>query len=93
MADKGFTIEDLLPLGVVLNIPPFLGQAQQMPPEDEVRTQVIAALPIRVENAINKIKNFHTWDRVISLSLFPVVNQMWAVCGFLCNVEDPILSE
>ena len=25
MADKGFTIEDLLPLGVTLNIPPFLG--------------------------------------------------------------------
>lgn len=25
MADKGFTIDDLLPLGVSLNIPPFLG--------------------------------------------------------------------
>ena len=25
MADKGFTVEDLLPLGVSLNIPPFLG--------------------------------------------------------------------
>lgn len=25
MADKGFTINDLLPLGVSLNIPPFLG--------------------------------------------------------------------
>ena len=63
MADKGFTIEDLLPLGVVLNIPPFLGQAQQMPPEDEVRTQVIAALRIHVERAIStrsKISTFGT---------------------------------
>jgi len=93
VADKGFTIEDLLPLGVVLNIPPFLGQAQQMPREDEVRTQVIAALRIHVERAINKIKTFHIWDRVIPLSLLPVVNQMWAVFGFLCNVQDPILSE
>ncbi|CAH3187847.1 unnamed protein product, partial [Porites evermanni] len=25
MADKGFTVQDLLPLGVCLNIPPFLG--------------------------------------------------------------------
>ena len=33
MADKGFTVEDLLPLGVSLNIPPFLGQSQQMPVE------------------------------------------------------------
>ena len=30
MADKGFTIEDVLPLGVSLNIPPFLGMSDQM---------------------------------------------------------------
>ena len=93
MADKGFTIEDLLPLGVTLNIPPFLGQAAQMSPEDVVKTQVIAALRIHVERAINKIKNFHIWDRVTPLSLFPVINQMWAVCTFLCNVQDPIITE
>ncbi len=34
MADKGFTIEDLLPLGVSLTIPPFLSHYGQMPPED-----------------------------------------------------------
>ena len=76
MADKGFTIEDLLQLGVSLNIPPFLGRSDQMPPEDVVKTQCIAALRIHAERAINKIKNFHIWDRVIPLSLFPVVNQM-----------------
>ena len=42
MADKGFTISDILPLGVSLNIPPFLGTSTQMPPEDVVRTQEIA---------------------------------------------------
>ena len=93
MADKGFTIEDLLPLGVSLNIPPFLGEAQQMPPEDVVKTQVVATLRIHVERAINKIKNFHIWDRIVPLSLFPVVNQMWATCAFLCNIQDSILSE
>lgn len=30
MADKGFTIDDILPLGVSLNIPPFLGMSDQM---------------------------------------------------------------
>lgn len=92
MADKGFTIDDLLPLGVSLNIPPFLGHYDQMPPEDVVKTQVIAALRIHVERAINKIKNFHIWDRVTPLSLFPILNQMWTVCVFLCNVQDPIIS-
>ena len=93
MADKGFTISDLLPFGVVLNIPPFLGQAGQMSAEQVVQTQQIAGLRIHVERAINKIKNFHIWDGVVPISLFGVVNQMWAVCSFLCNLQDPILSQ
>lgn len=48
MADKGFTISDILPLGVGLNIPPFLGNAKQMPPEVVVKTQEIARLRIHV---------------------------------------------
>ena len=56
MADKGFTVEDLLPLGVSLNIPPFLGNKGQMSPEEVVETQSIASLRIHVERGINKIK-------------------------------------
>ena len=93
MADKGFTIDDILPLGVSLNIPPFLGQFAQMPGEAVVETQQIAGLRINVERAINKIRNFHIWDRIVPMSLFGIVNQMWAVCAFLCNIQDPILSE
>ena len=59
MADKGFTIDDLLPLGVSLNIPPFLGNKGQMSPEEVALTQTIASLRIQVERAINKVKNFH----------------------------------
>lgn len=59
MADKGFTVEDLLPLGVKLNIPPFLGSSKQMPAEEVIQTQEIASLRIHVERVINKIKNFH----------------------------------
>jgi len=43
MADKGFTIQDLLPLGISLNLPPFLGGSSQMPAEDVVKTQEIAS--------------------------------------------------
>ena len=76
MADKGFTIEGLLPLSMSLNIPSFLGRSDQMPPEDVVKTQCIAALRIHVKRAINKIKNFHIWERVIPFFLFPIVNQI-----------------
>ncbi|XP_067050019.1 uncharacterized protein [Acropora muricata] len=93
MADKGFQIADILPLRVKLNIPPFLGANTQMSAEDVVRTQQIAGLRIHVERAINKIKNFLIWKGEIPLSLFSVVNQMWSVCAFLCNTQDPLISE
>lgn len=93
MADKGFQIDDLLPLGVQNNIPPFLGGDSQMSAENVVKTQQIASVRIHVERAINKIKNFHIWDKVIPLSMFGVVNQMWSVCAFLCNTHDPLISE
>lgn len=92
LADKGFQIQDILPLGVDLNIPPFLGSGAQMSAEDVVRTQQIASLRIHVERAINKIKNFRIWNGVVPLSLFSVVNQMWTVCAFLCNAQDPLIS-
>lgn len=92
MADKGFTIDDLLPLGVKLNLPPFLGRAEQMPAEDVVKTQEIASLRIHIERAINKIKNFHIWDRIIPLHQFGLVNQMWTICAILCNAQPNIIS-
>lgn len=93
MADKGFQIDDILPLGVKNNIPPFLGGDEQMSAEDVIKTQQIASVRIHVERAINKIKNFHIWDKVIPLSSLGVANQMWTVCAFLCNANDPLISE
>ena len=92
MADKDLTIEDLLPLGVTLKIPPFLGSNSQMTAQDVIKTREIASVRIHFERAINKIKNFHLWDSVVPLSLFGVVNQMWSVCTFLCNIQDPLIS-
>lgn len=92
MAAKGFTIEEILPLGVSLNIPLFLGMYDQMSAEDVIATQEIANLRIHVERAINKVKNFQIFDGVIPLSLFRVVNQMWSVCAMLCNMQDPLIS-
>ena len=92
MADKGFTIDDLLPPCVGLNILPFLGMKGQMSAEDVVKTQSIASLRVHVERAINKIKNFKIWDGIVPLNLFGVVNQMWTVCAVLCNLQKPIIS-
>lgn len=93
MADKGFTIEDILPLNVSLNLPPFLGSTNsQMPSADVIKTQEIASLRIHVERAINKIKNFHIFDRVVPLHQLGLVNQLWTVCALLCNFQPNIIS-
>lgn len=93
MADKGFDIQDLLdPIGVKLNIPPFLHMQDQMPANDVLQTQQIAAERIHVEGAINKIKNFHIFDQIIPVSLAGSVNQIWTVCGLLTLFQNPIIS-
>lgn len=92
MADKGFIIRDLLPLGVLLNLPAFLGGSNQIAAEDVVKTQEIASLRIHMERAISKIKNFRIWDRVTPLHQMELVNQMWAICAFCCNAQANIIS-
>ena len=64
MADKGFTIQDLLPSGVSLNLPPFLGTSSYVAAEDVLKKQEIASLRIHVKCVINKIKNFQMNKRV-----------------------------
>ena len=50
MADKGFTIQDLLiPHGIRLNIPPFLQKNKQMAANDVFLTKKIARLRVHVE--------------------------------------------
>ena len=69
MAVKGFTVEDLYPLGVSLNIPPFLGSKGQMSAQEVVETPSIASLRVHVERGINKIKNFHIWDSIVPFTI------------------------
>ena len=63
MADKGFTISNLEPIGWV-KYPPFLGLQSQQTPSEVVATQEIASERIHVERAINKTKNFHIFNEL-----------------------------
>ncbi|KAM7314879.1 uncharacterized protein LOC115312713 [Ixodes scapularis] len=93
MADKGFTIADLLePLNVHLNIPPFLRNGQFSEAEI-LETEAIASLRIHVERRIQRIKSFHIFDRRIPLTIAPVINQLWTVCVLLTNFQTPLIKE
>ena len=60
MADRGFEMQDdLAPLGVKLNIPPFLKGKGQFEGGELVETCCIAKYRIHVERAIERINNHH----------------------------------
>ncbi|XP_077507920.1 uncharacterized protein LOC144119066 [Amblyomma americanum] len=92
MADKGFKIEDMLKtINVALNNPPFLRRGQFS--EEEIKeTEEIASLRIHVQRRIQHIKSFHIFDRLVPLSLGPIINEMWIVCAILTNFQSPLVQ-
>lgn len=93
MADKGFQIQDLLaPLGVRLNIPPFLTSNAQMPVGDVILTRKIAHLRIHVERAIGRVKEYHILQNVLSATMWNSINEVVYVCCMLANFNPPLVS-
>ncbi len=92
MADKGFTVENLLKKkGVALNIPPFLEDKGQFSTEEIEKTETIASLRIHVERVIRRIKEHHLFDSVIPMTMVGSINQVWAVACMLSNFRGPML--
>lgn len=93
MADKGFTIEDMLcSVGARLIIPPFKF-AKQFSKQDCEKTQAIARLRILVERVIRRVKENHIWDSVVPLTLSGSINQIWHNCCFMVNYQGPMFLE
>ena len=93
MADRGFNIQDdLTPLGVRINIPPFLKRKEQLDGEELIETRRIASLRIHVERAMERIKNYRIFDRTIPSSLMEVTEQMFFVCAVLTNFLPPLCT-
>lgn len=93
MAVKGFKIKDLLEkIGVGLNLPPFLTKGQFSAAEVQ-ETADIASLRIHVERRIQRIKTYHIFDRIIPISLGPIINEIWSVCALLNNLQTTIVRD
>ena len=93
MADRGFEIDDYLPQGVTLNIPPFLEGAPQLTLEKELETRRIASVRVHVERAINRIKNYRILQTVFQLSMAADFNKIWVICCYLTNFLSPLIAE
>ena len=90
MADRGFNIEDLITRGVRLNIPPFLRGKEQFDEDEIITTRRIASLRIHVERAMERIKNFHIFDRVLPASLTDIADRLFYVCCSLSTFHPPL---
>ena len=91
MADRGFTIRDVLEeKGVKLNIPPFMENRQQLSTDDIQRGRSIASLRIHVERAIGRIKHYQIIGNTFPLSMIRLADMIVSVCAWLTNFE-PVL--
>lgn len=91
LADKGFLIQDILPAGVHLNIPPFLS-TPQFTEEQVHQTQSIARARIHVERAIQRIKCFKILN-FIPRSLVTHAQKVFQVVNQLTNLQYPLINE
>ena len=91
MADRGFTIEDILPAGVTLNVPPRLNESGQLTENERSTTRRIASIRIHVERAIERIKNYQILHNIPN-TIHNSVNQTFFVCAILTNFLPPLVE-
>lgn len=91
LADKGFLLNDILPPGVSVNIPPFL-TTPQFTPNQVFQTTSIARARIHVERAIQRVKGYLILDH-IPYYLHTLSTKIWQVAFALTNFQYPLIKE
>ncbi|KAM7281221.1 uncharacterized protein ISCGN_006278, partial [Ixodes scapularis] len=92
MVDKGFKVQDLLPVGVKLYIPPFrIAGEKQMRRSDVVCTRKVARARVHVERAIRRIKEFHIFDTPLPLNMADIADKIITTCALLSNFHGPLI--
>ena len=91
LADKGFTIHNLLKQGDHLNIPPFLSSKTHFTKEEAQMCLKIARARIHIERANERLKNFFL--RHVSTSYRSISTEIFQVCCCLINFQAPLLKE
>lgn len=92
MTDKGFKTDELLgKIGVTLNSPPF-SHRDCFTADEIAETEEIANLRIHVERRIQRMRALHIFDRPVPLTITPIVNEIWGICAFLTNLQNPLIA-
>ncbi|XP_055067716.2 uncharacterized protein [Misgurnus anguillicaudatus] len=94
MADRGFTINDLLyERKVKLVIPAFTKKGMQLSEEDTTNTRRIANVRVHVERVICRLKNFKVLSQTVPINLTPKIDKILRICAALCNLRSDIISD
>lgn len=94
MADKGFTIRDeLAEVGACLVMPHFLSKdKKQFTKEEVIHNKKVASLRIHVERYMERLKNWHYFDRPIPISQSDIASDIWIVIACLSNFLPPMIE-
>ena len=93
MADRGFTIRDLLlRKNAYLNVPAYT-DGKQLPKRPLGRSRKISSSRIHVEREMGRLKNNKILQGIIPLQLKNSLNQIMTICAVLSNLEDPLVKE
>ncbi|KAK3088806.1 hypothetical protein FSP39_023942 [Pinctada imbricata] len=99
MADRGFTIRDLLTeRKAYLTIPPFTrkckwGKGRYLSVKEIRKTRQIANLRIHVERAIQRLKTFKLISQTIPWNMKSLIHPMVVVAAFFCNLQKPLVKK
>ena len=85
LADKGFLIQDIVPVGVSVNVPPFLNHGK-LTESEAIATKAIARCRIHVERANACLKSFKVLS-YIPPYLRCYANKLFQVCAALVNLQ------
>ncbi|CAN7979313.1 unnamed protein product [Ixodes persulcatus] len=94
LADRGFTIADILPIGVELAVPSFT-KGKQLAARDVVVSRRLAKLRIHVERSIRRMKCFRILNHVPSsyLAKQNKIDDILVTVAGLCNLQPALIKE
>ena len=94
MADRGFTIDELLfPRRVKLNIPSFLKGRKQLSAENVTETRRIAHVRIHIERLIRRLKVYKFLSDTVTVSSRSQFDNILEICGGLVNLCPDLIRD
>jgi len=91
LVDKGFMVNDLVPQGVSVNIPPLL-VGKQFTRQEVKLTYEIARARIIIERVNERVKNYNILDKFPTY-LRPHASQILQVVCALVNFQNPLIAD